>query len=111
VLFRSPYLVNIARNVARTSALTHFVLMSDIELLPSPNLALNFENFANRKSLFSSEKVVYVVPTFEIEASEENKLPKSHQELARLYKTEKVVFFHALVCSVKIFQKLRPGST
>jgi len=72
--------------------------MSDIELLPSPNLALNFENFANRKSLFSSEKVVYVVPTFEIEASEENKLPKSHQELARLYKTEKVVFFHALVC-------------
>ena len=34
--------INLARNIAREAALTHFVFASDIELYPSPNLVDNF---------------------------------------------------------------------
>ena len=36
------YPVNVARNLARNSALTHFVLASDIELYPNPGLVDRF---------------------------------------------------------------------
>jgi beta-1,4-glucuronyltransferase 1 len=36
------YPVNVGRNVARDAALTHFILASDIELYPSPNLPEKF---------------------------------------------------------------------
>lgn len=36
------YPINIGRNLARESALTHFVLASDIELYPNPGLVEDF---------------------------------------------------------------------
>jgi hypothetical protein len=37
-----PYPVNVARNVAREMSTTHYVLPSDIELYPNPNLIPDF---------------------------------------------------------------------
>lgn len=36
------YPINIGRNIARNSALTHFILPSDIELYPNPGLPKDF---------------------------------------------------------------------
>lgn len=36
------YPVNVGRNVARETAQTHYILPSDIELYPSPNIIENF---------------------------------------------------------------------
>lgn len=45
------YPVNVARNLARGAALTHFVLASDIELYPSPNFVEDFFNLIHKNTL------------------------------------------------------------
>lgn len=63
------YPVNVARNIARDSALTHFVLPSDIELYPSPNLVPRFLNMIarNAKPLNTSTKPrVFPISIFEV---------------------------------------------
>lgn len=65
------YPVNVARNVARDSALTHFILPSDIELYPSPNLIPRFLNMIarNAKPLNTSTKPrVFPISIFEVDA-------------------------------------------
>lgn len=42
------YPVNVGRNLARTAALTHFVLASDIELYPNPGLVDDFFDMLQR---------------------------------------------------------------
>lgn len=92
-----PYPVNTARNVARSSAKTRHVLTSDIELFPSPNLASNFINYIQAEEEKRKEsKLVYVVPTFEIEEGE--KLPENKAELVQLYNQDKAVYFHKFSC-------------
>lgn len=36
------YPVNVGRNIAREAALTHFILASDVELYPSPDVIRKF---------------------------------------------------------------------
>lgn len=63
--------MNVARNVARDAALTHFILPSDIELYPSPNLVPRFLNMIarNRKPLNTSTKPrVFPISIFEVDA-------------------------------------------
>lgn len=64
------YPVNVARNVARDSALTHFILPSDIELYPSPNLIPRFLNMIarNAKPLNSTKPRVFPISIFEVDA-------------------------------------------
>ena len=104
---RHPYLINAARNVARSSVSTRFVFTSDVELYPSPKLSENFESFI-KKSNRSSSKLVYVVPAFEIDISERSRLPRSRSDLVRLYNNGKSVYFHARTCKqCQKFPKLR----
>lgn len=66
------YPVNVARNVARDAALTHFILPSDIELYPSPNLISRFLNMIarNAKPLNTSTNPrVFPISIFEVDAS------------------------------------------
>lgn len=65
------YPVNIARNVARMTAVTHFVFPSDIELYPSPNLITDFLAMIRRNDaeLQHSTPRVYVNSIFEIAAN------------------------------------------
>ena len=97
LIHRHPYWINAARNVARKSASTPYILASDVELYPSPRLAENFELMVKNLS-GSTSKIVYVVPAFEIDVSQRDRLPKSRKSLLKLYRTDKAVYFHALTC-------------
>uniref|UniRef100_A0A1E1XN45 Beta-1,4-glucuronyltransferase 1 n=1 Tax=Amblyomma sculptum TaxID=1581419 RepID=A0A1E1XN45_AMBSC len=64
------YPVNLLRNVARRNALTEFVLVLDVDLLPNDGLHAMFVAFARENRLFveshRDDKTVYVAPAFEV---------------------------------------------
>lgn len=96
------YPANTARNIARSAAKTKFVLNSDIEFVPSPNLAQNFVHFSKRigkkqNSDGNRKKIVYVVPAFEKE--EGIRLPLNKAKLVDLYRQEKVALYHKYICN------------
>jgi len=96
-----PYPINVARNVAREMSTTFFVLASDIELYPSPNLTHHFlemiksDNFKILKE--SQNPKVFVLPIFEIEKNI-SKLPQDKSELQELLSSKLAVPFHLFVC-------------
>ncbi|KAL3200210.1 hypothetical protein MRX96_053651, partial [Rhipicephalus microplus] len=63
------YPVNLLRNVARRNALTEFVIVLDVDLLPNDGLHGQFVAFARENRLFvdshRDDKTVYVAPAFE----------------------------------------------
>lgn len=75
------YPVNIGRNVARDSAVTHYILPSDIELYPSPGLIQNFLDMVRRQDppLLHSNPKVFPLPIFELEKGVE--LPVNKTQL------------------------------
>ncbi|XP_054269524.1 beta-1,4-glucuronyltransferase 1-like isoform X2 [Macrosteles quadrilineatus] len=96
------YPVNVARNVARTRALTKFVIVSDIELIPSRHLVSHFVKMLSRFHLKSDGKVplkhlVYVVPVFEVEHFISN-IPEKKSELLYLYSQNRAIYFHRWIC-------------
>ncbi|KAH6925280.1 hypothetical protein HPB50_003295 [Hyalomma asiaticum] len=64
------YPVNLLRNVARRNALTEFVIVLDVDLLPNDGLHGQFVAFARENRLFvdshRDDKTVYVAPAFEV---------------------------------------------
>lgn len=97
---RLPYPINACRNVARNAATTHYILTSDVELIPSEYLATSFLNlmlrqYSNEGFLHPSR--VFVVPVFEVDVFEN--VPRNKQQLLKLVKDEKAVYFHRHVCS------------
>lgn len=84
------YPINVARNVARTSANTARVLVSDIELLPSERLASGFLSMVHGRP--PKLGVVFVLPVFEIDANE--KPPSTKRELISAAKAGLAVYFH-----------------
>ena len=92
------YPVNIARNVARMTAATHFVFPSDIELYPSPNLITDFLAMIRRNyaELQHSSPRVYVNSIFEIAAN--HSLPTNKSQLVELLKSTIVIPFHKTIC-------------
>ena len=93
------YPVNIARNVARATAATHFVFPSDIELYPSPNLIRDFLAMIHRNDrlLRRSTPRVFVSAIFEI--ANIHLLPNNKSHLVELLKAKVVIPFHKKVCS------------
>lgn len=65
------YPVNVGRNVAREMAQTHYILPSDIELYPSPNISSKFlEMIAkNTGPLLSKNPKVFPLHIFEVSAN------------------------------------------
>ena len=92
------YPVNVARNVARITAATHFVFPSDIELYPSPNLITDFLAMIRRNDvqLRRSPPRVFVNSIFEI--AENHTLPNNKSHLVELLKSGVVLPFHKTVC-------------
>lgn len=89
------YPVNVCRNVARNAASTYFVLVADVQLIPSDNLASKFMHMIHRVPVKSSK--VYVLPLFEVEEGEV--IPRTKTELLKLMKKEHAIYFHRLVCT------------
>ncbi|XP_052747387.1 beta-1,4-glucuronyltransferase 1 [Bicyclus anynana] len=93
------YPVNVARNVAREAAVTHFILPSDIELYPSPNLVPRFLNMIarNAKPLSTSSKPrVFPISIFEVGAKVQ--VPSTKTELQAMLKNKTAIPFHKFVC-------------
>jgi hypothetical protein len=89
------YPVNIGRNVARESAVTHYILPSDIELYPSPGLIQNFLDMVRRQDppLLHPNPKVFPLPIFELEKGVE--LPANKTQLVSLEVFE-FSFLHTL---------------
>ncbi|CAG9783138.1 unnamed protein product [Diatraea saccharalis] len=92
------YPINVARNVARDSALTHFVLPSDIELYPSPFLVPRFLNMIarNAKPLNSTKPRVFPISIFEVDAKVN--VPSTKTELQKMLTNKTAIPFHKFVC-------------
>ena len=92
------YPVNIARNVARATAGTHFVFPSDIELYPSPNLIRDFLAMIRRNGPLLQKPTprVFVSSIFEI--ADIHFLPNNKSHLVELLKSKVVIPFHQKVC-------------
>ena len=92
------YPINVARNVAREMAQTHFVFPSDIELYPSPNLIPTFLEMIRRGDNVGSPSKprVFVNSIFEIQ--ENSTLPMDKTELVNLIDKGIVIPFHKHVC-------------
>lgn len=95
---RLKYPVNVCRNVAKKAASTHFILVSDVELIPSEKLASKFMDMISR--IRDEERLpsrVYVLPLFEVKVGEV--IPRNKTHLMSLVKKERAVYFHRHVCS------------
>lgn len=98
---RLAYPINVARNVARLGAKTHYVFASDIELYPSLNIIPKFLRMVKRlKSsavMLGSQRRVFVLPVFEIDKQVEV-VPSTKEELRKLYANKLAVSFHRYMC-------------
>jgi hypothetical protein len=95
------YPVNVARNVAREMSTTYFVLASDIELYPSPNLIPNFLHMIKKNDFevmeSSPNPKVFVLPIFEVDKKVQ-RLPDDKTELQAMLKKKTAIPFHKFVC-------------
>lgn len=90
------YPVNVGRNIARDSALTHFVLPSDIELYPNPGMIESFLKMVTLRKNPNAKPKGYVVSIFEIEKG--HPLPETKKDLLDLMKKDVVIPFHKRYC-------------
>ena len=95
---RLTYPVNVLRNVARETVMTHFVLPSDVELYPSEALADQFLAMVRRSSPVRCQPAprVYVLSIFEVDASHTPPLRKD--QLTGMLKNGTAIPFHKRMC-------------
>lgn len=93
------YPLNVARNIARDSAQTHFVFPSDIELFPSPNFIDKFLGMVRQNpDLFADDqRNVFVLPVFEVTSNV--KVPTSKTELQTMLSNGSAIIFHKSMCA------------
>lgn len=90
------YPVNAARNIARMSAQTKYVLVADLELYPSANVSSGFLDLIRRHPPPPHPPRVYVLPIFEV--ANDTAAPTNKTDLVALANKTKVVTFHKYVC-------------
>lgn len=105
-----PYPNNLLRNIGRRYAGTEYSFVLDIDLLPSANLYEHFLEFGHRTRLFREwdaallpetaqaegasqrNKVVFVVPTYEIDLSQmtsKNNNSRTHHQMGSKFEADK----------------------
>jgi len=100
-LGRLKYPNNLLRNMALNNARTEYVMVVDVDMLPSTNLHENFVNFAIQHSLKADNsvldhKTVLVVPAFEIQNSVP--IPQDKSKLLELWNQRLVRPFYQELC-------------
>lgn len=90
------YPVNVGRNVAREMAQTHYILPSDIELYPSPNITSKFlEMIAkNTGPLLSKNPKVFPLHIFEVSAN--SQVPETKTMLKNMLSNGKLNSYSSL---------------
>ncbi len=86
------YPINLARNVAREAANSHWIFPIDNELIPSPRIVPAFLEMIAReeekKKKDANRRRIFVLPAFDIDKDHE--VPRTKTELVRLF-NKKVV--------------------
>ncbi|XP_023290426.1 beta-1,4-glucuronyltransferase 1 isoform X2 [Orussus abietinus] len=93
------YPVNVGRNIARESAPTRYVLASDIELYPSPDLPPKFLEMIRRRdhpAFYRPNPKVFVLPIFEV--NEKSRPPRNKTRLVQMLKAGTAIPFHKKLC-------------
>ncbi|XP_054270285.1 beta-1,4-glucuronyltransferase 1-like isoform X1 [Macrosteles quadrilineatus] len=92
------YPVNVGRNIARESAVTHYILPSDIELYPSPGVIPDFLEMIRRQDppLLRQRPKVFPLSIFELESN--MSLPVNKSDLVSMLKNGSAIPFHKKVC-------------
>ena len=92
------YPVNVMRNVARETVMTHFVFPSDVELYPSEGLAEQFLDMVRRNTadLCRPSPRVFVLSIFEVAAN--HSVPLRKDILTGMLKNGTAIPFHKFVC-------------
>ncbi|CAG9823699.1 unnamed protein product [Phaedon cochleariae] len=92
------YPVNVGRNVARETAQTHFILPSDIELYPSPDIIEKFLTMVaeNGGPMLSKNPKVYPLHLFEVTANQP--VPDSKTALKDMLSNGTALPFHKKLC-------------
>lgn len=92
------YPVNVGRNIARESAQTHFILPSDIELYPSPNLISDFLTLIaeNQGPLLKTNPRVYPLHLFEVASNQA--VPYNKTQLLAMLANGTALPFHKKLC-------------
>ncbi|XP_011501737.1 PREDICTED: beta-1,4-glucuronyltransferase 1 [Ceratosolen solmsi marchali] len=94
------YPVNVGRNVARESSPTHYILASDIELYPSPDLPVKFLEMirkSDQPALLRPNPKVFVLSIFEVD--EKSQPPANKSILIRMLKMGTAIPFHKKLCA------------
>ncbi|XP_049886866.1 beta-1,4-glucuronyltransferase 1-like [Pectinophora gossypiella] len=93
------YPINVARNLAREAALTHFILPSDIELYPSPNIIPQFLNMiARNQPPLNTSKGPRVFPISLFEVDAKARVPSTKTELLKMLSNKTAITFHKYMC-------------
>ncbi|XP_029469553.1 beta-1,4-glucuronyltransferase 1 [Rhinatrema bivittatum] len=88
---------NLLRNVARMAAAARFVLVTDMDMLPSEGLRPAFLALAaGRREEPGGEQAVFAVPAFEIRHA--RKVPVDKAELLQLYQVGEIRPFYEELC-------------
>jgi len=96
---RLTYPVNVARNVARETVMTHYVLPSDVELYPSAGLVEQFLAMlrSNAPVLCSPRPRVFVLSIFEV--AKDMTPPEHKNQLTTMLKNGTAIPFHKSMCA------------
>nr|XP_018899948.1 PREDICTED: beta-1,4-glucuronyltransferase 1-like [Bemisia tabaci] len=99
---RRSYPNNLLRNVGRKNIASDFILIIDIDILPSHNLRKDFIKFATSKKVSQKypnefNKTVFVLPAFEVNS--EISTPLHKDQLTHLLKLGVARPFYMEVCS------------
>jgi N-acetyllactosaminide beta-1,3-N-acetylglucosaminyltransferase len=88
-----PYPQNLMRNVARKGCPSHYVLLLDVDVIPSYNMAESLAEFLDRPSVVAHcTKCAFVVPTYELDYSAD--FPQNKSQLLTLENQGRAQPFH-----------------
>jgi N-acetyllactosaminide beta-1,3-N-acetylglucosaminyltransferase len=88
-----PYPQNLMRNVARKGCPSHYVLLLDVDVIPSYNMAESLAEFLDQPSVVAHcPKCAFVVPTYELDYSAD--FPQNKTQLLTLENQGRAQPFH-----------------
>lgn len=88
--------INVLRNVARDAAITHFILPTDIHMLPSARLVPRFLRMIAFDERPLIRNRVFVVPAFDV--TEDSQPPQTKRDLVQMLKNNTAIDFHVNFC-------------
>jgi len=94
-----PYPQNLLRNAAKSGCQTNYTYIPDIDMVPTPSMDLQLEQFLSTPEVRECGMCAYVVPTYEI-AQDSPRLPHNKTELLALVGKKQARQFHQALYSI-----------